>query len=279
MYKISEFAAVANVTVRQLHHYDQLGLLKPAYTEPFSGYRYYTPEQLMRVNRILALKDLGLSLDEVGELLTGELSDSQWYGLLRCKYDEVHARITHDQGRLALIAEHLRLLEAQAQPDAQVDVVIKAVRPVNVLSFETLLDDTAYISDIFRELLVTLRALRLGPAIESSMCLYWHHRSYQRRTLQRYIEAAYTVATWAFKPVALPGGKQLTPKRLEGYATVASAMHCGPDETRHLAHQAMHQWVTLRGYSVIAPVREIYWRRGNPEAYLTEIQFPVEAAQ
>ena len=74
MFKIGDFARIGRVTVRTLHHYEELGLLAPVRSDPMTGYRYYGLEQLPRLNRILALKDLGLSLDEIGLLLSQELS-------------------------------------------------------------------------------------------------------------------------------------------------------------------------------------------------------------
>ena len=59
MFKIGDFSRLAQVSVRMLRHYDKLGLLEPSYTDRFTGYRYYTIDQLPRLNRIVALNDLG----------------------------------------------------------------------------------------------------------------------------------------------------------------------------------------------------------------------------
>ena len=69
MFRIGEFAQIAQVSSRQLRHYDQLGLLRPGHTNPQTGYRYYGIRQLPRLNSILALKELGLSLEQIGPLL------------------------------------------------------------------------------------------------------------------------------------------------------------------------------------------------------------------
>ncbi len=61
MFKIGDFSKLAQVSDKTLRYYAQLGLLKPVWVDRFSGYRYYTLEQLPRLNRILALKDLGFS--------------------------------------------------------------------------------------------------------------------------------------------------------------------------------------------------------------------------
>src|SRR5579864_4736052 len=68
VYRIREFAALAGVTVRALHHYDRLGLLKPG-GRSASGYRLYRDSDLARLEQIVVLKFLGLSLQQIGRLL------------------------------------------------------------------------------------------------------------------------------------------------------------------------------------------------------------------
>ena len=69
MLSIGEFARLAGVSVRMLRHYDQLGLLRPERVDPHSGYRRYAAAQLERANQLVALKDLGFTLEQVGVLL------------------------------------------------------------------------------------------------------------------------------------------------------------------------------------------------------------------
>ncbi|NJN79691.1 MAG: MerR family transcriptional regulator [Anaerolineales bacterium] len=64
---------MSRVSVRMLRHYDQLGLLTPSQTDSFTGYRYYSANQLPRLNRILALRDLGFSLEQIAEMLNDDV--------------------------------------------------------------------------------------------------------------------------------------------------------------------------------------------------------------
>ena len=73
MLKIGEFAHLSQVTVRTLRYYDEIGLLRPAHVDPWTGYRYYSQDQLSRLHRILTLKDLGLSLEQIEPLLDDDL--------------------------------------------------------------------------------------------------------------------------------------------------------------------------------------------------------------
>jgi DNA-binding transcriptional MerR regulator len=66
MLKIGDFLRLSQVTVKTLHHYDELGLLWPARIDQFNGNRFYTGERLTRIHRIMALKELGLSLEQIG---------------------------------------------------------------------------------------------------------------------------------------------------------------------------------------------------------------------
>ncbi len=70
-WSIAQLARMSKVTSRTLRHYDEIGLLKPAYVGS-NGYRYYEREQLLRLQQILLFRELGLGLDEIGKTLDGE---------------------------------------------------------------------------------------------------------------------------------------------------------------------------------------------------------------
>lgn len=76
---VKQLAAVAGVTVRTLHHYDEIGLLSPAYVGE-NGYRYYERAQFMRLQQILFHRELGVPLGEIGELL--DMGGDDQVGLL-----------------------------------------------------------------------------------------------------------------------------------------------------------------------------------------------------
>ena len=77
MFRIGDFSKIAQVSGRLLRYYDEIGLLSPEFTDPESGYRYYSARQLPRLNRILALKDLGLSLEQIARMLTRGTSTAE----------------------------------------------------------------------------------------------------------------------------------------------------------------------------------------------------------
>ena len=100
MFKIGEFSKLSHVTVKTLRYYDQIGLLTPAEVDRWTSYRYYSASQLPRLNRILALKDLGLSLDQIARLLDDDLPLDQIRGMLRLKQVELQEQLEEEQTRL-----------------------------------------------------------------------------------------------------------------------------------------------------------------------------------
>ena len=111
MFKIGDFSKLSCVSVKTLRYYDELGLLKPAHVDHFTGYRYYLANQLPQLNRILALKDLGFSLEQIGPLLDAHLTQEQIGSLLRSRQEELTLQIQAQQERLQRIGRRLERLE------------------------------------------------------------------------------------------------------------------------------------------------------------------------
>ncbi|MGG4396869.1 helix-turn-helix domain-containing protein [Paenibacillus thiaminolyticus] len=85
MFKISEFSKISQVSVKTLRYYDQLNLLKPAHIDKFTGYRYYSADQMFQLHRILAYKELGLSLDQIRQMMCEHIPLEQIRGMFRLK--------------------------------------------------------------------------------------------------------------------------------------------------------------------------------------------------
>lgn len=119
MLKIGELARRTQVTVKTLHHYDDIGLLKPAHVDPQTGYRYYTPEQENRLNRILSLKDLGLSLEQIGHMLDRDLTEDITRDILKTKHAELRGQLRDVQARLTRVETHLKPIK---NDNNQIDV-------------------------------------------------------------------------------------------------------------------------------------------------------------
>src|SRR5689334_2669563 len=155
--RIGNFARIAQVSTRTLRLYDKLGLLKPAAVDPLTDYRYYSIDQLPRLNRILALKDLGISLDQIAGVLSGNLSADQLRGRLTLKRAEVERRVAEEQAKLARIAARLHQTE-QEHTLAGYAVVLKRIEPQWVAVIHGKIADYITSEPIFIELYAELDA-------------------------------------------------------------------------------------------------------------------------
>src|SRR5215218_9515294 len=100
MFKIGEFSKLVQVPVATLRYYDQIDLLKPVEVDRFSGYRYYSAGQLPRLHRVLALKSLGFSLEQIAVALDEGLTPEQMRGMLRLRHAQLSQELVEAQGRL-----------------------------------------------------------------------------------------------------------------------------------------------------------------------------------
>jgi len=111
MIKIGDFSRISEVSIKALRHWDQIGLLKPSKVDQSTGYRYYSTEQLDRLNRIVVLRNLGLSLEEVRSFLDGRASEDRIKYVLHIKEAEIKERLFREKRRLGKVEEWLRQIE------------------------------------------------------------------------------------------------------------------------------------------------------------------------
>ena len=136
--RIGDFSRLAQISISALRHYDELGLLKPAQVDRFTDYRYYALEQLPRLNRILALKDLGLSLDQIKQLLDRTIDrgvpPQTLREMLAAKQAEIAVQLREEQARLGRVEARLRQIEHEDDPPVKFDVVLKPMAAQTVIS-------------------------------------------------------------------------------------------------------------------------------------------------
>lgn len=272
MLKIGDFSRLSQVSIETLRHYDAIGLLKPAEVDKFTGYRYYAFHQLGRLNRILALKDLGFALEQIALALEGELSAEQLRGMLKLKRAEIEQRIDVEQGRLARVEARLRQIELETKMPNH-EVVIKKVESLNVAAIRAIVPTYKDQAPLWGELYGTLGPYHTqfaGPCIT-----LYYDESYKERDVD--LEVAQPMRG------TVPLAGRVTARELPG-ATVASVIHHGPFLTINEAYNALTRWVEANGYQMVGPVREVNLQPPAQAGIqddantVTEIQFPVEKA-
>ena len=110
MFKIGEFSRLTRVPAKTLRYYDEIGLFKPAQYDDVTGYRYYTVEQLPRLFRIIALKGMGLSLNQIKSLLVDDLSAQEIRGMMKMQRVQIIQKLEEEKRRLMFLEAYLRQL-------------------------------------------------------------------------------------------------------------------------------------------------------------------------
>jgi DNA-binding transcriptional MerR regulator len=268
--KIGYFARVSQVTVKALHYYDKIGLFKPAHVDPFTNYRYYSIDQLSRLNRILALKDLGLSLEQITHLLDGDVSSEEIRGMLRLRRSQLQEQAEEVAQELARVEARLRQIALEEKmPD--LEVILKTTERLMVASKRLLIPTNDEVPSM------------LGPAF-GEVCAYVESQKAQFTgpcfALWHSSPGVYTdEEVEAVFPInrMLPGSEQVRVYELPA-TLVAAVVHCGDVDDFTQGHKALLKWVEANGYQLAGAYREIYHDWRDHRNATTEIQFPVEKA-
>lgn len=272
MLKISEFSRLTMVPAKTLRYYDDIGLLKPKHVDEWTGYRYYSVEQLPRLNRILALKALGLSLEQIGQLLDDDLSAEQIRGMLRLKRVEIQQRLREEQARLDYVEARLHMIELEGKM-SEYEVVLKSVAPVHVAALRGTAPDRERIGEnlgrMFGELIgyVVQNGGRFTENPPVGIAVY---HSMDDDHIE--IEAAVGVAS------EVKESERVNVYDLPAIEQAATLVHHGALSGLPAAYDAMLRWIEANGYTIVNASREVslyYEPSADPCRYVTEIQVPV----
>ncbi len=274
MFKIGDFSKLSRVSVKTLHYYDAVGLLKPLQVDPFTGYRFYSFEQLPRLNRILALKDLGFSLEQIGQILDDDLPPEQLRGMLRLRQAELSEQVVHAQERLRRIETRLQQIEKEGQM-SDVEVMIKQVESIKIAAAREIVPKKEQMRERCIALNDDVCDLLAKTGIQSNgMGLALYHDSTPQG-----IDVEMAMVLQTDSPDQASVGRAAI--RQLPAVTVASALYQGSYDAFDAVTQvyvALGQWIESNGYRVTGPSRELYLQtpgKDNPNGVM-EIQFPVE---
>src|SRR5690348_1945715 len=158
MFRIGEFSQIARVSGRLLRYYDEIGMLRPQSIDPETGYRYYSARQLPRLNRILVLKELGLSLEHIARLLDQEASVEEMRGMLTLRKAQIEQSLQQEMERLRIVESRLQQIETHGQVQ-EPDVILKAVEASPFLRLRDVLPGMNAIQHLVRRIATTVPAL------------------------------------------------------------------------------------------------------------------------
>ena len=260
MFTVGAFARLAGVSAKVLRSYDGAGLFRPAWVDPSSGYRFYSPAQLPSLRRLLALRDLGMSRAELAEATRGDAD-------LRLALERRRQALEADR---AAIERRLAMLDIRVGRADDADVVVRALEPEPIATFDLRNAPGDDISAAFHELEAHVRDLatrapRPPGAIPDEDLIYVPVRRLGTPTDRV-----------AFR--RLPAGR------------AATLLHRGPYGSLPDAFSSLSAWVSRSGHRPVAPIRVLYlqfgaetdlrlprgWTVEDDADFVTELQQPIE---
>ena len=125
MLKIGEFSKLSRVSIRMLRHYDDIGLLKPAEIDDFTGYRYYREEQLFAIGRITSLKDMGFALADIIKILDSYDDKEKMDAFLSERQKELSKLSKETEYKLMLLETARKRL--RKEQNMSFDVTVKTI--------------------------------------------------------------------------------------------------------------------------------------------------------
>ena len=271
MFRIGEFSRIAQVSGRLLRYYDEIGLLSPDFTDPQTGYRYYSAHQLPRLNRILVLKELGLSLDQVARLLDQQTSTEEIRGMLTLRKAQIERTVQEEMARFHDIETRLQQLDGLHVPD----VVLKAVPAQGYLSLRGVLSGMDAVRRRVENIVATVPP-RVGKNTLSTIALVIHSPIYDPEALD--IEVGYLLTGNVPDRVILSEDRILTRRELPAVDMMATIVHAGPVSESHRSYGLLAQWLEANQYHITETGRELLMQLplpGKEDAAVMELQLPV----
>jgi DNA-binding transcriptional MerR regulator len=277
MFSIGEFSKLGRVTVDTLRHYDALGLLKPVKVDPFTGYRYYSAKQLMSLNRIIALKEVGFSLEEIARILQDKLTSDQLRGMLKAQLIRAESEISSAQSRRERVMARLKYLNLEDNMP-EYEITLKSVEKLTVAAIRETVPHIGQMpqrcSELFDAIAQWMNANRLpfGP----SLTIY-HNETYTRENIDT--ECAFIIPD-AVAAKAASSDRRIQVREIDALPLAASTI-VTDDFYKKVdglkpAYDAIAQWIEENNYHPVGNPRELFYGSGSNGDLTAEIQFPVE---
>ncbi len=263
MFRIGDFSHIARVSTRLLRHYDRIGLFRPDHVDPQNGYRYYSVRQLEDLNRILALRDLGLNLGEIRSLVDSDVGPDDLRRMLLAQRTEARRQASEAKARVALIESRIAELERGGD---SVDLITRNEPDRTLVGFREVCTGPEH----GFELLAELTTHSEGEWTPAALL----HSEFDEERLEitiGYLSASELVGT------RLGSGRALESSPLSG-GLMLTAVRVGDPVLAHGVYSAMGRWMTAHNHTLTGEIREVFRQlpRSSPsEPAVVEVQFPI----
>lgn len=263
LYKIGMFANMNRVTIKTLRYYDEQKLLVPVYVDEENGYRYYEAGQMADLHRIIALKSMGFSIDDIRKIMAGAEEKS----LLLAKKQEILTEIAVLTNKLAQVESYL----AKDSINLSAPVLIKEIPEVIVCTMEQRIQSYDALFELMPEMGAKME--RFGCECAQPEYCFTHYLEPGYKEEDILVEICQTVTE------KKQDSGQLTFKALPKVPKAACIFHKGSYNTLHQSYAMLLQYIEKNGYEICGNIRESYidgvWNKESEQEWLTEIQIPV----
>lgn len=270
MFTVGEFSKIAQVSKRLLRYYDEIGLFIPAHIDPFTSRRFYSASQMPTLNRILALKDIGLSLEQIQRLVGDNIPADEVEGILLDKKAEIEAQVQKEIERIRRIESRLYAIK---EADKQANVVIKNMPMQSVLS-------TRVIAESFETGLETMKLIRShlpeGKRYGLCFCICQEENTSE---CDMDLEIGCFIEAENHPIVTISDTLQLRYRQHPSAEMMATSVVIGPLAHILASYTQIGKWAEVNGYRPIGMPREVtlhFPTNGDASSLVTEVQIPIE---
>ena len=272
MLKIGDFSKLTQISIRMLRHYDEIGLLKPRTIDEFTGYRFYSIDQIPIVSKIKALKEMGFSLCEISDLLQSEIKPTQLITLLSNRKYAISKTIDLEKEKLLRVEAMIKIIKEEDK-NMKYDISMKNIPAYKVVSVRGIIPAYNAVGMLWNELEIFARENNLRQM--TPCCSIYHDIGYKEKDVDvevtMYTEENFTQTD------------RVKLRELEEVPEMAIVMHRGPYEEISSAYHALGVWLSGNHYEICGPTRSIYhsgpYTEKDPANYLTEIQCPIRKCE
>lgn len=275
MFKIGEFSKIALISVSQLRYYDEVGLLKPAKIDEWTGYRYYSAQQLPDLNRILALKELGLSLEQIRRMLGDEVSLDEIRGMFSLRKAQAEQSVRDELLRLQQINARLQQIEEGSSYE-NYDIIVKSLPPQPYFSLREMCPSFDAARMLMMEMHLALPAV-VGKKNLGHFTFIMHSEDYNLEEAID-LELGFVLQKDSNVTHTMADGRTMTVRTLSAVETMVTAVRVGLPQTSHPCRAALAGWVETNGYEFDGNGRELFIvppAPGREQDTVMEIQYPV----
>ena len=263
LYKIGMFASMNRVTIKALRYYDEQKLLRPVYVDEENGYRYYEAGQMAELHRIIALKNMGFSIDDIRRIINGAEEKS----LLLGKKQEILKDIAVLTVKLAEVESYL----AKDCVDLSAPVLIKKIPEVIVCTMKKRIESYDNLFTLMPEMGAEMELLGCTCAEPEYCFTHYLEPGYKEEGILVEICEAVTEKKTDSTKVTF----QVFPE----VSMAACIFHKGSYDTLHKSSASLLNYMEENGYEICGNIRESYidgvWNKDTADQWLTEIQIPV----